>query len=328
MNAPTSTRINSTTAGRGDRGSDESARSLLRKLLITVATGGGAYVLTNVISPGPDDLWRVVLSVLFGGAILIVQFMITFAQQLGELRGVVEQRFVDIGEATKLFNEVEQLRGDGVPRLAEYATKVVANGPKILHDFAGQEIERLAGFMYNFANLNAKSPGENHDWLLTLTKCATTSIDAISTSPVDGDFWNSEPAGRYLEAQRVAIDDPQRRVKVRRLFVVKQPEDIATLDALCEEQRGIGIEVRVVALPHLPINAQRGKMIDFIIFDGALSYEITADQMGVPSWTTVDATEKEVQERVKRFAELWSISQNGIPDSVRATTTPPEPGAS
>lgn len=321
MNAPIPTRNNNGPAGRGDRDRDDGGRSLLQKLLITVVTGGVAYVLTNVISPSPDDLWRVVLSVLFGGAILIVQFMITFANQLGELRDVVEKRFADIGEATKLFNEVEQLRSDGVPRLAEHATKVVASGPRILHEFAHQEIDRLAGYMSKFANLNAKSPGENHDWLLTLTKCATSSIDAISTSPVDGDFWSSEPAGRYLEAQRVAIEDPERQVKVRRLFIVKQPQDIAQLDELCEEQREIGIEVRVVALPQLPNNAQRGKMIDFIIFDGALSYEITADQMGVPSWTTVDATEKEVQERVKRFTELWNISPNGLPDAVRATTT-------
>ncbi|MET7455353.1 DUF6879 family protein [Streptomyces sp. NPDC005574] len=321
MSSPTPPRGAAGPTGRGERQRDDGARSLLQKFLITVVTGGVAYVLTNVISPSQDDLWRVVVSVLFGGAILIVQFMITFAQQLGELRTVVEQRFVDIGRATKLFNEVEQLRDDGVPRLAEHATKVVAEGPTILHEFAHQEIDRLAGYMYNFANLHAKSPGENHDWLLTLTRCARISVDAISTS-VDRDFWSSEPAGRYLEAQSEAV---QRGVRVRRLHVVRNPEEIALLDQLREEQRGIGIEVRVVALPQLPMYAQRGKMIDFIIFDGALSYEITADQMNVPSWTTVDATHKEVRERVKRFAELWNISPNGLPDPLRAATNPPEP---
>jgi hypothetical protein len=321
MNPPMTTCNHRRPERRADRGWDDGVRSLLLKILTTLVTGGVAYVLTGMISPSQDDLWRVVESVLFGGAILIVQFMITFTHRLGELKGVVEQRFVDIGRATKLFNEVEQLRDDGVPRLAEYATRVVATGPTILHEFAHQEIDRLAGYMYNFANLHAKSPGENHDWLLTLTRCARTSIDAISTS-VDRDFWSSEPAGRYLEAQAQAIE---RGVRVRRLLVVKTPDEIALLDQLREEQRDIGIEVRVVALSQLPMYAQRGTMIDFIIFDGDLTYEITADQMNVPSWTTVDATQKEVQERVKRFADLWNMGSDGSPDTVRTATNPPDP---
>ncbi|MGW0764360.1 hypothetical protein [Streptomyces sp. NPDC002676] len=311
---------------RDDRGREDVAWKLIQKLLVTAVAGGVVYVLSTVLAPTADDMWQLVLSVLCGGAVLIVQFMVTFAHQLGDLKSSVEKRFVDIGRATKLFNEVEKLRDDGVPRLAESATHVVSIGPQILHDFAREEINRLALQMDDLTNLSAECPGENHDWLLGLTKCARKSIDAISTS-VDQNFWSTEPAGRYLEAQRKAIDE--RGVKVRRLFIVRDPADIPQLADICKEQRDVRIEVRVVALSQLPLYVQRGKMIDFIVFDGALSYEIGVDQLSVNSWTTVNAREDDVQQRIRRFGELWNASPsgspNGVPDSTRTLRGGPEP---
>ncbi|MEU6574081.1 hypothetical protein [Streptomyces sp. NPDC046805] len=303
---------------------EDGARPLVQKLLITVVTGGAAYVLTNVLSPRQDDEWRVVTAVLFGGAILIVQFMITFAHQLGELRAVVEQRFVDIGQATKLFNRVEELRGDGVPRLAENATKVLSVGPEILHDFARREIDRLATHMDHLTTLSAESPGENDDWILALAHSAKTSIDAISTSSVDRAFWSSEPAARYLDAQREAIQE--RGVRVRRLFIVRNPDEIGILDQLCDEQQSLGIEVRVVALPHLPQQfTRRGNMLDFIIFDAAVSYEIGADQVNVNYRTRVDFHPADVQDKMKRFNELWNVSANGYPPAAGLVGNPSDP---
>ncbi|WP_330457752.1 hypothetical protein OIB37_13055 [Streptomyces sp. NBC_00820] len=312
----------------GGRGREDGARRLMQKLLVTVLAGGVVYVLSTVLAPTADDVWQLVLSVLCGGAVLIVQFMVTFAHQLGDLKSSVEKRFIDIGRATKLFNEVEKLRDDGVPRLAESATHVVSIGPQILHDFAREEINRLALQMDDLTNLSAECPGENHDWLLSLTKCAKRSVYATSTS-VDRDFWSTEPAGRYLEAQRKAIED--RGVTVRRLFVVRQTTDIPGLADLCKEQRDVGIEVRVVALSQLPLYVQRGKMIDFIVFDEELSYEIGVDQLSVNSWTTVNARADDVQQRIRRFGELWNASPggspNGVPDSTRTRTGGPDPTA-
>ncbi len=187
------------------------------------------------------------LSVLCGGIVLIVQFLVSFVNQMHAVKDSVDKRFADIGKATKLFNEVEKLRDDGVPRLAENATKVVSGGPEILHEFAHEEINRLAGVMEDLTSLSAESSGENHDWLMTLTKCTRHSIDAISTTVVDDGFWSTEPAGRYLTAQREAILDPARRIRVRRLFIVKRPEEFAALVPICTEQRDMGIDVRVVA---------------------------------------------------------------------------------
>ncbi|MFJ6723670.1 DUF6879 family protein [Streptomyces sp. NPDC091281] len=325
MSAPTSPHPR----GGPARPDNDSARRLTVKLLVTVVVGGVVYVLTNVLLPQDEGPWQLVLSVLCGGTVLIVQFMASFVNQLSELRDVVEKRFADIGEATKLFNEVEKLRGDGVPRLAEHATKVVSTGPDILHEFAHEEINRLAAQMEDLTNLMAETPGENHDWLMTLTKCTRTSIDAISTTVVDEGFWSSEPASRYLTAQREAI--LERGVTVRRLFIVRAAQERSALAPICAEQRDIGIDVRVVALESLPAHLRRGRMIDFIVFDGALSYEIHADQLSVNSSTTVNARADEVQPVIRRFNQLWDaaaeISPNGSPDSLPVLTPGSDPDA-
>ncbi|WP_416984991.1 DUF6879 family protein [Streptomyces sp. T028] len=302
------------------------ARHVTQKLLVTVVVGGVVYLLTNVISSDDDGPWQLVLSVLCGGIVLIVQFLVSFVNQMQAVKGSVDQRFADIGKATKLFNEVEKLRDDGVPRLAENATKVVSTGPRILHDFANEEINRLAGVMEDLAALTAETPGENHDWLMTLTKCTHLSIDAISTNLVDEDFWSTEPANRYLTAQRDGINE--RGVTVRRLFIVKENQERAALDPICEEQRYMGIKVRVVALDQLPAHLRRGKMIDFILFDKALSYEIHPDQLGLNSSTAVNARPELVQPLSRRFEQLWEAAgdlqppPNGLPapGSIRSLT--------
>ncbi len=301
------------------------ARHVTQKLLVTVVVGGAVYLLTNVVGADEEGPWQLVMSVLCGGNVLIVQFLVSFVNQMHAVKDSVDKRFADIGKATKLFNEVEKLRDDGGPRLAENATKVVSGGPEILHEFAHEEINRLAGVMEDLTSLSAESSGENHDWLMTLTKCTRHSIDAISTTVVDDGFWSTEPAGRYLPAQREAILDPARRIRVRRLFIVKRPEEFAALVPICTEQRDMGIDVRVVALEELPPYFRRGKMIDFIVFDGALSYEIHADQLSVNSSTTINARANEVDPLIRRFNLLWEAadpahSPNGVPGQVRART--------
>ncbi|MCX4767994.1 hypothetical protein OG562_45120 [Streptomyces sp. NBC_01275] len=287
-------------------------------------TGVVVYLLANAIGPSAEyGPWQLVLSVLCGGIVLIVQFLASFVNQMHAVTVSVDKRFADIGRATKLFDEVEKLRGDGVPRLAEHATKVVSMGPDILHAFAHAEIDRLAAQMEDFTNLSAECPGENHDWLMTLTGCTRESIDAISTTVVDDGFWSTEPAGRYLTAQREAIIE--RQIRVRRLFIVKRPEEFGALGPICTEQRDMGIDVRVVALEELPPYFRRGKMIDFVVFDGALSYEIHADQLSVNSSTTVNARANEVEPLIRRFDLLWDAanpagSPHGVLGTVQAQT--------
>ncbi|MFJ4834216.1 hypothetical protein ACIP79_30520 [Streptomyces sp. NPDC088747] len=303
-------------------GSPDSSR-LFQKLLITVVVGGIVYVLTNVLKPEQNEVWKLVLSVLVSGAVLIVQYMFTFAQQLTdlkadlarhnhEMREVIDKSFARISEATELFSEVEVLRKDGVPQLASSATKVVAMAPEIMRTFARGEISRLAALMDDLTDRSADCPGENNDWLLGLTKCAQETIDAISTS-VDRDFWSSEPAGRYLLAQRDAIE--MRGVKVRRLFIVEKREDIDDLAQLRREQEELDIDVRVVVLSDLSPNIRRGTTNDFIIFDGTMCYEVDPDPYHVNARTTLNSREQHVNERIQRFNKLWDAVQAPEPSA-------------
>lgn len=291
---------------RGQR--EDGARRLLQKLLVTVLVGLVVYVLTDVVSPSQEEQWKVVLAVLCSGAVLIVQYMIAFTKQMGDLEEVVERRFTDIGEATELFNQVQKLRLDGVPTLAKSVTEIMTTGPEILHRFTHAEVERVAEQMKKLVGLSTTCPGENDDWMLTLTDCAETSIDAISTS-VDHNFWDSEPAGRYLDAQAEA---KRRGVKIRRLFIVENPGAVGSLDTLCKEQRDRGIDVQVVAVQQLPY-IRRGTTIDFIIFDGVMTYDISTDLMGMNLGTRISAEPREVQKLVKRFRVLWEASRPGTP---------------
>lgn len=176
-------------------------------------------------------------------------------------------------------------------------------GPPLLREFARLETERVARQAAELASSAVECPGENHDWLLSLTRAAGQSVRATSTFGGRG-FWNSEPAGRYLDAQHEAITD--RGVPVRRLFLV---DGTARLDdallRLCEEQELLRIDVRVVVLPELPAHLARGLTSDGVVFDEEVSYEIERDLREVDVRTRIDARPEHVRSRIRRFEELW-----------------------
>ncbi|MYU20971.1 hypothetical protein [Streptomyces sp. SID8352] len=213
-------------------------------------------------------------------------------------RALVEQR-----RAPQPYPRLDRARADGVPELAKNFAEVLAPGPAILHSFVRLEMKRVLGHMADLTGLSAECAGENHDWMLTLTRAAEHSISAISTS-VDREFWSSEPAGRYLQAQQRAIEEQD--VPVRRLFLLGGAADLDDrLLRLCEEQELLRIEIRVAVLPELPPNLQRGTTDDFIVFDEQVSFEIEQDLRDVNVRTRLLARQDHVQGRMKRFRELW-----------------------
>ncbi len=303
---------------------------LLLKTLVTVVVATVAYVITNLIDQDQDELWKLAVSIVIAGAAFIVQYLVDFERRLGlvqsgqdqQLREVrqaltshhqdmshmVELSFARISDATELFGEVERsrLRSDGVAPLARHATRVSALGPDILRDFALAEIGRLASLLESLTTMTAECPGENHDWLMDLTRCARRKIDATS-SYVDRAFWLSDPADRYLRAQDDAIRE--REVEVRRLFIVEKAEDVVDeLTQICERQRELGIDARVVALSDLPPNA-RGEIRDVVIFDEALCYEVHTDIRQGNPWTTLNARTTHLEDQKKRFNQLWGYTE-------------------
>ncbi|MET9816779.1 hypothetical protein [Streptomyces sp. NPDC006355] len=299
------------------------------KTLVTVVVATIAYVITNLIDQDQDELWKLAVSIVIGGAALIVQYLIDFERRLGlvqsgqdgqrrevqealtthhqDMSHLVELSFSRISDATELFGEVERsrLRSDGVARLARFATRVGAVGPDILRDFALEEISRLASLLESLTTMTHECPGENHDWLMDLTKCAQRSIYATS-SYVDQAFWRSDPADRYLQAQEDAIKE--REVEIRRLFIVERADDIDELTGICERQRELGIDARVVALSDLPPNA-RGEIRDVVLFDEALCYEVHTDIRQENPWTSLNARTSHIRDQQKRFNKLWGYTE-------------------
>ncbi|MCT7351382.1 hypothetical protein N4P33_04255 [Streptomyces sp. 15-116A] len=206
------------------------------------------------------------------------------------------------------YPALDRARIDSVPELATSFAEALAPEPPILHTFVRLEMTRVVGALVELTNLSVECPGENHDWMLALTRAATRSICATSTS-VDREFWNSEPATRYLKAQQEAIEEHD--VPVRRLFLLESARELGDrLLRLCDEQEALDIEVRVAVLPELPPHLQRGSTNDFIVYDEEVSYEIEQDLRDVNIRTRLIARPDHVQDRVRRFRELWEASMS------------------
>ncbi|MFG3150877.1 hypothetical protein ACGF7W_02380 [Streptomyces sp. NPDC048219] len=226
-----------------------------------------------------------------------------------DVKQLVENHLVQAGHGTEQpYPPLDRARIEGVPELAKSFAEVLAPGPSILYTFVRLEMTRVVGYMADLTNLTAECPGENHDWMLALTRAAEQSICATSTS-VDREFWNSEPASRYLEAQQDAVDE--QGVTVRRLFLLESARELDDrLLRLCEEQELRHIEVRAAVLPELPPHLQRGTTNDFIVFDEEVSFEIEQDLRDVNVRTRLIARQDHVRDRMKRFKELWEASMS------------------
>lgn len=313
-------------AGRQERNS-----KLLRKTLITALVSAGTYVLTNVLNRHADEVWKLTLTVVIGGAALIVQYLVDFEERLGsmeqslsahheELRAAVEKSFAGINEATELFSQVDRsvLRSDGVTRLARAYTQLGHQESELVKTFSQEEIGRLAAQMENLSSGSVTCLGENNDWLIDLTTCVETSIDATSTD-VDRGFWYSEAANRYLKAQEDAI--LHRGVKVRRLFLVRTREEHTDeLERLCQSHRDLGIETRVAIREVLAPSARLRMTNDFIVFDGELCYETAPDVDQKPAETTLKTEREHIEERVNRFNVIWDATEPVSPPGTTAGT--------
>lgn len=297
---------------------------ILWKFLSSIMVGGVVYLITEVSNPGDNQLWKITISVLATGTVMILQFIVKFERRLeaveagqqhsaASMENLVTKGFTQINEATALFGLVESsaLRADAVTQLVRNATEISTDGPSLVYDFAQAQISTLATLLKELNSGEATFHGEDHEWLVSLTCCASQSMDATSTS-VDQDLWPTEFGRRYLLAQRDAM---QRGVRVRRLFIVARPEEIDDqLKQRCDRHRDLGIDVRVVAISALPPTAQLDPMNDFIVFDKEVSYEVSQDLGSqdahpVIEWTRIVRRPDHVARRVHRFNDLWDAGQ-------------------
>lgn len=315
--------------------SEQFARNrILRKVVVSLVVGGFVYIVTELT--GQEAIWNLTMSIFLGGLTLVVQLLMSFENRLAaveetgtnhmaRLEVMIRSGFARINEVTELFNLVESsaLRTDTITQLVRHATLIDPASPSLVLRFAEAEVSRFSQFLKDISeSRNVLYEGEDQDWLLTLARNAVATIDATSLTTMVGEgsgymddlLWTSDFGQRYLEAQREAI---QQGVMIRRLFVLVDGLDVIDNDeilAVCQPQQAIGIEVRVLDPADVP-TAQREALFDFIVFDGAISYETTAAPRLAESTrptilnTRLELRPDRVQGRIRRFDYLWECGR-------------------
>jgi hypothetical protein len=324
-----------------DVGRRTSGPSILVKAMLTTVTAGLAYLITNLAQQ--PQIWSLTLSAFVGGVTLVIQFLIDFEGRLRiveehqrlhatRIERLVSEGFSRINEATELFGLVEAsaFRTDVVTQLVRHSTQIDPGSPSLIYDFAQTEITRMSEFLKELSEGGDVSyDGEDRDWLLALARNARSTIDATSLSTsdpngngrVDEGLWSSDLGQRYLEAQRDAVD---RGVAIRRVFILDRPElaHDPNVRKVCLCQQEIGINVRILDPTAVP-GKRRSSLLDFVVFDNVISYELVpASKIGVDIDTVIANTRlvlrpHRVAERIQGFKDLWAAAKTLEPSATQ-----------
>jgi len=310
---------------------------IARKILVAVLSGGIAYLVTQTASgPGGENktLWELTIAIFIAGVTLVVQFITELDERVvameshqtehhAAMKGLVEQKFSAINEATELFGLVEgsALETEQIIQLIRHSTKIQETTSPIVRQLAEAEVSRMSTFLKELSNGGTVTyEGEDRDWLLALTAKTQHTLDATSPNSVDsaGDdfdsgFWLTDLGQRYLDLQR---DIVQRGGRVRRVFIVDDDDltDPRFLQ-ICRRQKEAGIMVRVLT-PAGIVNVPRIAIFGFVVFDGELSYEVTPssrisqDERPTIVNTCLVLQESRVRERIRHFNVLWENSED------------------
>jgi hypothetical protein len=328
--------------------------TLTRKIVLTLLTGSLTFIFSAILD-GPLDVplsQQIVLSTLIGGLTLLVQFLFDFEKRIGELeeeqnkcltaiRTSVVDCFSRISEATSLMSSIDGavLSTESLTGVLRSASAVSDRSHPLVLDLAHAEIERVALLLRSLGEgKEIFYDGEDREWLLGLTKNVRSTIDATSLATVDagsanfeGGLWMNDLGGRYLDLQRVASD---RGVRIRRIFVFDDLPDIDPEDfhQICVSQRAAGVEVRELESTMVPLNL-KNLIFDFVVFDGAISYETTPatrmDTEGRPAIVTTRLVLdiERVRGRSRRFESLWEVAQPvEVPQRSSPVRSPHVPG--
>lgn len=296
---------------------------IVRSALVTVATGGTTFLITNGLNQPLSEC--ITISVLIGGIVLMVRFLVKFEQRLAaveklekegmaEMKKLVSDAFTEISEATALFGLIEAsaLQTDVVTQLVRNSTHISPDSPPIIYKFVQSKIKETSDLLKQLAESGTVTYyGEDRDWLLGLARHAGESVDAISIAAVDHDLWESEIGQRYLDVQRRSA---RAGTRIRRIFVLDRPEmeQDPTLRRAYEEQRQMSIDVRLLDRSSVPAPL-RVQLRDLIVFDDTLAYE-TTPTINEPNLAQVAETrlvlnEARVKEYSQLFRELWEVSR-------------------
>lgn len=327
---------------------------ILRRTLVTV-TAGGLTLGCALLLAKASLVAALAITILVGVVALMVDYLVemqstmkAIGTQSQEAIAEIAQRLVAENQAVVRQVEEAHLKlGERIddrlsllmsipelfnlqrkrPSTAQSMVKVVRDAYTYERQASPLSTKFLEKKTTDFANLlrglrggYATYPGEDFDWMMTLTNACERTIDATSSTATDsggrlkyaGGFWDSNQGLLYMEAQRQAVDE--RRVRVRRLFILEYAQ--LTADQfyvqLCERQRRAGFEIRYltrdICRPEL-----LNQLDDFIIFDNELSYETVptpgpGEDRPMISRTEVIVDRDLVGRRARQFAALWDAA--------------------
>lgn len=320
------------------------------KILVSVGSFVVTFGLSQLVpeSTRTNIIWSTGGSMFVAGIVFVAQYLLDVEKRLDTLRSKLDahteqtttrldtharvterqltQGFSKIYLATELFGlwEASQLDPEEMrqmTKLVRNSTKIAADAPPLVQEFAQAEVARLADYLKQLGDSSDLTyEGEDRDWLLGLTKVARESIRATSLSTVDaggrsfvdGGLWRSDLGERYLSVQRQAI---KRGVKIQRVFIVdRQGFAIEDLHKVVEQHVRIGVEVRTLDATAPGVHP---RLRDFILFDGVLSYQSTvASPMSnvnpIIVNTSLVTQPERVDERRREFDDLWSADNINV----------------
>jgi hypothetical protein len=254
---------------------------IILKVGFPVLLGLITLVSADIGGMGSRNSLTLAAVVTFGSALIL--FMVDTELRVAVVDERMAEGFAKIDRSAELSAMIERSIL-GTALLTDFLETVGQADERVnpvLQRLARREIEQMTSFVRQLpVGREIVYEGEDRDWLLGLTREAECSIDAISLSTVDagmrgldGGLWTSDLGIRYLELQREAIT---RKVRIRRIFVFES-EDMALDEAflrITQMQRDVGVEVRMLDHTLIP-DWMQSMIFDFIVFDGALSYETT-----------------------------------------------------
>jgi len=283
----------------------------------------GLITLASAEAGGMSGRNSLALTAVVTFASALVLFIVDTEVRISAVNERMAEGFAEIGKSAELSSKMER-SVLGSELLTEFLeTACQADGPvnPLLLRLARREIQQVTSFVRQLpVGSEIAYDGEDRDWLLGLTQEAELSIDAISLSTVDagvhgldGGLWTSDLGIRYLELQREAI---ARKVRIRRIFVVVDEEMVHDEDfrRITDMQRDVGVEVRMLDHQLIP-RLMQSMIFDFIVFDGAISYETTpATTFSVSQTkpgilrTRLAPMPARVQDLEDQFEQLWKAA--------------------
>jgi hypothetical protein len=147
----------------------------------------------------------------------------------------------------------------------------------------------------------------------TIDATSLSTIDAGGGNSFDGGLWMSDLGQRYLELQQLAIAG--RGVRIRRVFIIDSHDQTSdeVFQRIYRQQKNMGIRVKVLEQSEIPDKIQT--LLDFIVFDGVVSYEVNpAPLLGYAMKPTIVKTQLRLQgemvkDRMWRFERLWECAR-------------------